>query len=94
MARIEEVRVGVRPIEQFRALVSEERLRSAMKIAVSARNRLTKRVFWNINSTAVGGGVAEMLPSLLAYARSIGIDTRWLVIEGNPDFFRVTKRIP
>jgi hypothetical protein len=34
-----------------------------------------------------------MLPSLLGYARSIGIDTRWLVIAGNPDFFRVTKRI-
>jgi trehalose synthase len=48
---------------------------------------------WNINSTATGGGVAEMLPSLLGYARGSGIDTRWLVIDGDPDFFTLTKRI-
>lgn len=93
MAHLEEVRVGVRPLDQFRDLVPAKRMRSAMKIAMKARDRLSKRVFWNINSTAVGGGVAEMLPSLLGYARSIGIDTRWTVIEGNPDFFHVTKRI-
>ena len=93
MAHLEEVRVGVRPLDQFRDLVPARRMRSAMKIAMKARDRLSKRVFWNINSTAVGGGVAEMLPSLLGYARSIGIDTRWTVIEGNPDFFHVTKRI-
>ncbi len=64
-----------------------------MQRAYEARDRLSKRVVWNVNSTAVGGGVAEMLPSLLGYARGIGIDTRWLVIAGNPDFFCVTKRI-
>jgi trehalose synthase len=93
MAHLEEVRVGVRPLEQFQGLFSKSQMRKALKIAARARDRLAKRVFWNVNSTAVGGGVAEMLPSLLAHARSIGIDTRWLVIEGNPDFFRVTKRI-
>jgi trehalose synthase len=51
------------------------------------------RVWWNVNSTARGGGVAEMLPPLLAYARSAGIDARWLVISGTPQFFRVTKRL-
>jgi trehalose synthase len=34
-----------------------------------------------------------MLPSLLSYVRGAGIDCRWLVMEGTPDFFRVTKRI-
>ena len=51
------------------------------------------RVVWNVNSTARGGGVAEMLVSLLAYARGAGIDARWVVIEGNEDFFVLTKRI-
>ncbi|MGH2743889.1 MAG: glycosyltransferase [Thermoleophilaceae bacterium] len=51
------------------------------------------RTVWNINSTGKGGGVAEMLMSLLAYARGANVDARWLVIEGNPEFFRVTKRI-
>lgn len=34
-----------------------------------------------------------MLRSLVAYARGGGTDARWVVISGNPDFFRVTKRI-
>jgi trehalose synthase len=34
-----------------------------------------------------------MLHSLLAYARGAGVDVRWMTISGNPDFFRVTKRI-
>jgi len=93
MTQPQEVRVGVRPLEQFRPLVPAEHMREAIKIAFRSRDRLAKRVFWNINSTAVGGGVAEMLPSLCAYARSIGIDTRWMVIDGDPDFFHVTKRI-
>jgi trehalose synthase len=47
----------------------------------------------NVNSTASGGGVAEMLQTLLAYARGAGIDARWLVIEGDPAFFAITKRV-
>jgi trehalose synthase len=48
---------------------------------------------WNVNSTGEGGGVAEMLRALLAYASGAGIDIRWLVLDGNPEFFAVTKRI-
>ena len=48
---------------------------------------------WNINSAAAGGGVAEMLNVLLAYVRGFGIDSRWLVIEGDTAFFQVTKRL-
>jgi trehalose synthase len=50
-------------------------------------------VVWNVNSTARGGGVVELLQSLVAYARGAGVDTRWTVIEGSPEFFVVTKRI-
>ena len=46
-----------------------------------------------MNSTATGGGVAELLQTLLAYARGVGIDTRWLVIDGDAGFFEITKRI-
>src|SRR3954453_9751021 len=41
----------------------------------------------------LGGGGAEMLWSLIAYARATGVDARWVVIGGEDDFFRVTKRI-
>jgi len=47
----------------------------------------------HINSTAAGGGVAEMLPALLAYTTGLGIDGRWFVIEGDPEFFAITKRL-
>src|SRR5207302_1823675 len=35
----------------------------------------------------------EMLQSFIAYLRGAGLDARWLVIPGDPDFFRVTKRL-
>ena len=57
------------------------------------RELLASRTFWNVNSTAQGGGVAEMLRSLIGYTRGGGSDARWVVIEGNPEFFRVTKRV-
>ena len=40
-----------------------------------------------------GGGVAELLQTLLAYAAGAGVDTRWLVIDGDAGFFEITKRI-
>ena len=54
---------------------------------------LAGRTFWNVNSTGRGGGVAEMLRSLIGYARGAGVDARWVVIEGDPAFFDVTKRL-
>src|SRR3954447_26850032 len=57
------------------------------------RSELAGRRIWNVNSTARGGGVAEMLVTLLAYARGSGIDARWLVIGGEAEFFALTKRI-
>ena len=44
-----------------------------------------------VNSTAVGGGVAELLTRLLPLMRELGLDARWHVMEGGADFFEVTK---
>ena len=62
--------------------------------AEAARETLAGHSVLNVNSTAAGGGVAELLQTLLAYVRGIGIDARWLVIEGDPEFFAITKRDP
>ena len=67
-----------------------ERLRAASE---RARSELRGRSIVNVNSTARGGGVAEMLLPLVAYARGLGVDARWLVTEGGGEFFRITKRI-
>jgi trehalose synthase len=58
-----------------------------------ARELFGGRVVWNVNSTARGGGVVELLRPLVGYGRSAGLDLRWLVIDGPPAFFDLTKRI-
>ncbi|MFH7325525.1 glycosyltransferase [Desulfurivibrio sp. C05AmB] len=45
----------------------------------------------HVNSTRVGGGVAEILEKLVPLSNELGIDTRWEVISGNEDFYRCTK---
>ncbi len=79
--------------ERFRDALDDEHFQQFMLVADEARLRFAGRVIWNVNSTARGGGVAEMLRPLLAYCRGAGVDARWVVVDGNPDFFRVTKRI-
>jgi trehalose synthase len=93
MAVLEDIRVGAEPLRRFVPLVGEERVAELERLAAELRARASDRVVWNVNSTAMGGGVAEMLRTLLAYARGAGIDARWVVIHGSPDFFRVTKRL-
>jgi trehalose synthase len=92
MAALEEVKVGSFSPERFEALLGDGYHEVAEAIEES-RRLLRGRVVWHVNSTARGGGVAELLQSLLAYARGAGVDIRWLTISGNPDFFRITKRI-
>ena len=57
------------------------------------RRPLAGHTLWHINSTAEGGGVAELLRSNLGYLRGAGFDVRWLILEGDPPFFQITKRI-
>jgi len=52
---------------------------------------LRNRTIVMINSTAVGGGVAEILNRLVPLALDLGLGIRWEVMDGGPDFFRVTK---
>ncbi|MFP4112711.1 MAG: glycosyltransferase [Candidatus Woesearchaeota archaeon] len=44
-----------------------------------------------VNSTKVGGGVAVLLQSIVPYLNQLGVRTEWLVLEGDTDFFSVTK---
>ena len=88
-----EVHVSPRPVRPFAQIVGADRIVSLERQAEEVRATLGQRAIWNVNSTASGGGVAEMLSSLLRYARGLGVDVRWLVLEGPPDFFRITKRV-
>jgi trehalose synthase len=85
--------MGVRAADRLLDLLSglpADEFRSGLAVAHEA---FAGHTVWNVNSTAAGGGVAEMLQSLVPYARGAGVDARWIVIAGTEEFFRVTKRI-
>jgi trehalose synthase len=55
-------------------------------------DRLKGKVIQHINSTPVGGGVAEILNRMVPFLRELGVDSRWDVIKGGEQFFAVTKK--
>lgn len=55
-------------------------------------NRLSGKVIQTINSTFVGGGVAEILNHLVPLCNQLGVDIRWNIIKGEEGFFEVTKK--
>jgi trehalose synthase len=91
---MQEVTVHARDPFRLSPIIGEERTQLyAVEGAADALGRLHGRSVINVNTTAAGGGVAEMLHVLLGYTRGLGIDTRWIVVEGGPEFFEVTKRL-
>lgn len=56
-------------------------------------NKLKGRTVLNVNSTKVGGGVAEILARMVPLLNEIGVDARWEVIKGDEKFFQITKKI-
>jgi trehalose synthase len=91
--KLEEVQVPALAPDRLLRLIGPERAERFEATEKVARELLAGRVVLNVNSTASGGGVAEMLRTLLAYARGAGVDTQWVVIQGDPHFFEITKRI-
>lgn len=76
-------------LDDFDPLVAEVRQEGARISKLLGRRRI-----WMLNSTATGGGVAEMMPGLCVLLADVGVDTRWLVLEPTePQFFRLTKAL-
>ena len=90
---VREIDVALRPLSRFEPLVGPQRFADLHRAAIAAGQRLAGRTVWNISSTATGGGVAEMLHVLVGYIQDTGIDVRWLVMDGDAEFFTITKRI-
>jgi trehalose synthase len=55
--------------------------------------RVVGKTILNVNSTAVGGGVAEILTRMIPLLKDLGVDARWSVIKGNERFFAITKNM-
>jgi trehalose synthase len=90
---LQEVEIEPAPIDLLTQFLTPERAEHLRLVAERARRLLADRIVWNVNATAHGGGVAEMLQNLLAYGQGAGVDTRWLVLDGDPEFFATTKRL-
>jgi trehalose synthase len=90
---VHEVAIGAAPLTPYRKVFGDERMEALRDTAAEASAALHGRTVWNINSTAAGGGVAELLHALMPLARAVGIDSRWLVIDGDVEFFAIAKRL-
>lgn len=88
-----DVDVPTLKLGRFEPLIGAERFAALEMAASASRATLGNVTVWNVNSTANGGGVAEMLRVLVGYIRDIGVDVRWVVIAGDPEFFAITKRL-
>jgi len=79
--------------ERFASVLAAGEYEALLDLISHAVRELHGKVIWNVNSTAKGGGVVEMLRPLLGYCRGAGVDARWAVISGGAEFFAITKRI-
>jgi trehalose synthase len=93
MTRLAHVQVEAMDPRRFEAVISSAQYGELLGLMQRAADRLRGRVVWNVNSTAKGGGVVELLRPLLGYSRGAGVDARWVVISGDSDFFVITKRL-
>ena len=76
MAALTSVPIGTLPFERFESVLEPEPYAQVRDAADAARKLLDGRVIWNVNSTARGGGVAEMLGPLVSEARGAPIPMR------------------
>jgi trehalose synthase len=90
---VEQVEVRALAPERLEPFIGHDRAVAFARLAAKTRTVLDGRSVLNVNSTATGGGVAELLQTLLAYGRGAGVDARWAVIKGDSRFFEITKRI-
>jgi trehalose synthase len=90
---LHEVATRTLPLSRLEPVIGTDRYDRLVSASDQMKNRLAHRTIWNINSTAVGGGVAEMLQVVVGYVAGFEIPVRWLTIGGDPVFFGITKRL-
>jgi len=77
------------PLEAYVSILGEERIGKLQRIA----QRLKGLKLLELNATAQGGGVAEMLYSSTPFLNELGIEAEWKVIRGNEEYFECTKSL-
>ncbi len=76
-------------LEDYIKIVGEQQIENIRAIG----DKLKGKSVTHVNSTSYGGGVAEILHSLVPLMRDAGLDVHWEVMKGSYEFFNVTKKI-
>jgi len=79
----------VAKLDAYREIVGDDIIEELYLLS----KRLSGKVIQNINSTSVGGGVAEILNNIVPLLKDLGVDARWDVIKGDERFFQITKKM-
>lgn len=79
--------VRVNQLDDYSSLLGTGEIAELRALATRLRGRTVQMV----NSTSVGGGVAEMLQRIVPLMQELGLAVRWDVITGGNDFFEITK---
>jgi len=87
MFEVKELAGEGKSLEDYRDIVGTSEVERIKEKA----EKLREKELVHINSTAFGGGVAEILHNLVPLMRNVGVKARWFVIEGSNEFFNVTK---
>ena len=82
-----EVNVGHKSLADYRTIVPRELMDEIETLAAPLRG---KKVL-HVNATAFGGGVAEILYTLVPLAADVGLDVQWRILSAPPEFFTITK---
>jgi len=83
------VDVGPRSLEDYRKIVPDHILDALLAVAKNLRGARVAHV----NATPYGGGVSELLRSVVPIMNDLGLVTDWKTISGDDRFFQVTKKI-
>jgi len=86
-AMLTSVPVDTKSLKDYEGIVDAEVIEKARQLGKA----LNGVKILNLSSTAFGGGVAELLYTLIPLMKDVGIDAHWQVIPGSEDFFTVTK---
>jgi trehalose synthase len=87
------VEVPTRSVTTLGRFIGARRVAELETMAAATVRSAGSATVWNVSSTQYGGGVAEMLRLLVGYAEALGVDARWVVVDGDPEFFAITKRV-
>ena len=75
-------------IEKYMLIIGAKEVEKIKRLS----DLLHNKTWCHVNSTFEGGGVAEMLKRVVPIARGLGIDCKWYSLEGNENFYSITKR--